>query len=135
MSFDLPEIPIDVTDQVAPFFDALGRGAVLIQRCKACGDATSYEMTRCDTCQSDEFVAEESSGAAKLVTWTVIDRPTHPAFDGIAPYVAGYVELAEGPWLPARILVDRADLRPDLPVKLAAAAASNGTAYPAFEQA
>ncbi len=134
MSFDLPDLTIDITERVAPFFEALGRGVVLVQRCKACGDATTYETIRCDTCQSDDLVGEEASGAAKLVTWTVIDRPTHPAFNGIEPYVTGYVELAEGPWLPARILIDRADLRPDLPVKLAPATASNGTAYPAFAQ-
>jgi len=132
MSFDLPDIAIDVTDRVAPFFEALGRGVILFQRCKACGGATSYEFPRCETCGSDDLAPEEASGAATLVTWTVIDRPTHPAFNGIEPYVAGYVELAEGPWLPARILIDRAELAPGLPVALQGATASNGTAYPAF---
>ena len=132
MSFELPEIAIDVTDRVAPFFDALADGTVLFQRCNACDAATSYEFARCETCQSDDLVAEKSSGVTTLVTWTVIDQPTHKAFTDLTTYVSGYVELAEGPWLPARILLERTELRANLPVKLVAVQAANGTAYPAF---
>ena len=85
MSFELPEIAIDVTDRVAPFFDALADGTVLFQRCNACDAATSYEFARCETCQSDDLVAEKSSGVATLVTWTVIDQPTHKAFTDLTP--------------------------------------------------
>lgn len=128
----LPDIEIDVTERCAPFFDALADGRLTTQKCGSCGELTSYEWPRCDVCNGDDLTAQDVSGRGTLATWTIIDRPTHPAFFDLAPYVAAYVELDEGPWIPARIDIERAALRPGLPVQVRVETATNGTPYPVF---
>lgn len=127
-----PDVMIEVTDRCKPYFDALAGGRLTVQRCRDCGAMTSYEFIRCLSCQGESFEQHDCAGTGTLATWTVVDRPTHPAFTEFAPYVAAYVQLDEGPWITARVEIAREALRADLPVTVHVVQASNGTSYPVF---
>ncbi|MEV4439791.1 OB-fold domain-containing protein [Streptomyces sp. NPDC049577] len=92
---DVPE----VDDFTRPYWDAAGRGRLLIRRCRAggCGKAHHYPREFCPHCWSTDVVWEEAGGRATLYTWSVVHRNDLPPFDGRLPYVAAVVDLAEGP--------------------------------------
>lgn len=129
---DQPDVMIEVTERCQPFFEALATGSLTVQRCRDCAALTSYEFARCLSCQSENLEPHACTGSGIVATWSVIDRPTHPAFTDLAPYIAAYVQLEEGPWITARVDVPRTKLRPDLPVTMRVVQASNGTSYPVF---
>ncbi|WP_455360826.1 Zn-ribbon domain-containing OB-fold protein [Streptomyces sp. SYSU K21746] len=91
--FDLPE-PDAFT---RPYWEAAGRGHLLLRRCAACGRAHHYPREFCPYCWSDDVEWERASGRATLYTWSVVHRNDLPPFGSRVPYVAAVVDLAEGP--------------------------------------
>jgi uncharacterized protein len=89
------------------FFDGVGRGQLLIQRCGACGHH-QFALTgrapgvgRCRRCSAPDPEWVPSAGTGSVATFTVIPGP--PTTDGPPPTasVAVIVELDEGPWITA----------------------------------
>ncbi|MEV5829949.1 OB-fold domain-containing protein [Spirillospora sp. NPDC052242] len=116
-----------------PFFDGAAAGRLVIKHCAACDRWLPPDAGDCPGCGTDELNWAEASGDASLVTWTV----THgrPAADGSVPPPAflALVELAEGPWLHARLDgVDRAELRAGLPLRAEFTAPGEGESYMLF---
>jgi uncharacterized OB-fold protein len=104
----------------APFFDAAAAGVLLLQRCTGCATALGPEVRTCHTCGAVDLEPMPAAGNGHLVTWSVVRHaPTRWLVDAV-PYVVATVELAEGPRVFARLLVD-----PDGPdaVKLGAGSA------------
>ncbi len=62
------------TGPQAYYFDALGRGKFLIQRCSACRKCIFYPRLACTHCGSRELSWEEPSGLATVYSTTVIRR-------------------------------------------------------------
>jgi len=95
----------------AAFFDAAAEGRLLIRRCDACGHwlapylRMGATIERCPVCASDTLHWTPAEGTGALVTWTVI----HERADD-STHTVGVVELAEGPWLTARVDADPAAL-------------------------
>jgi uncharacterized protein len=87
----------------AEFFDAAARNELVIKRCDRCGQALPPEAAVCTTCGQTELTWTAAAGTGTLVTWTVVHRAPNAAFADLVPYTVGVVELAEGPWLYARI--------------------------------
>jgi uncharacterized OB-fold protein len=103
----------------AAFWSATGDERFLLQRCGACGNAQSYPRATCTTCGSTDLSWEPASGTATLHTFTVARRSTHPAFDGMEPYVVAIVELAEGPRVTGNVVeCDLDDVRIGMPLEL-----------------
>lgn len=98
-----PPAPIRGDAKSAPFFAAAAQGQLMIKQCAACATHLPPEATVCTTCGDPEPGWVRSRGVASLVTWTVVHRAPNAAYAGLVPYVVGIVELAEGPWLYARI--------------------------------
>jgi uncharacterized OB-fold protein len=93
------------TADSADFFDAAHEGKLLLCRCLACGTHRGPQEAVCPACFAAEHSAVAASGRATLVSWCVVHRPPLPVLE--APYVAGLVEVEEGPWLFTRVLTVR----------------------------
>lgn len=94
----------DVTPLDAPFWDALRRHELVVQRCDDCAQLRFVPSERCRACGSGSATWTPMSGAATVYTFTIVHRAPTPAYQADAPYVIAYVELAEGPRMPARLV-------------------------------
>jgi uncharacterized protein len=54
-------------------------------------------MPICPNCHSLEIDWRAATGGGAVYTYTVVEHPTHPAFQDKVPYVVAVVELDEGP--------------------------------------
>ncbi len=135
-AFPRPEIdPLS-----APYWEALGKGYLLYQRCDACGKAWLPARSQCPGCLSPEHRWVPASGGAKLISWVVYHRAFNPAFQDRVPYNVAVVELDEG----ARLISNIVGLDPetdigtqlhiDQPLRLAIRH-EQGVAIPAFLRA
>ncbi|HEX4658277.1 MAG TPA: OB-fold domain-containing protein [Streptosporangiaceae bacterium] len=87
----------------APFFDALGNGALLLRRCRR-GHLSAPEVWFCAECGSPDLAWTRARGTGHVVTWTAIHtRPDETGATSVS-VLAGIVELEEGPWLRSRLL-------------------------------
>ncbi len=115
------------------FFDAAERDVLAIRRCTSCGHLLAPESRTCTDCGSSDLEWHTSSGAAELVTWSVIHDPPHPRFAEQVPFAIAFVELAEGPWFNARIVgIPLDDLHAGLPLSVAFVHPEQGDSYPVF---
>lgn len=99
------------------FFDATGRGELLIRECRSCGHFLRPDRTLCPKCGSVDLAWRPASGRATLVSWGVVhERPARPE-DPVETTVLGLVELEEGPWMHAALVgVDPAGGEGPVPV-------------------
>lgn len=124
---------IERDEHTAPFFDAAGRDELLLQCCAGCGHWLGPQASACTGCGGDQLSWEPASGAATLITWAVVHSAPHRAFADQLPYVAGYVQLSEGPWLIARIVGAAPErLQVGTALDVAFVHPTEGESYPAF---
>ncbi|HSV40885.1 MAG TPA: OB-fold domain-containing protein [Nocardioidaceae bacterium] len=115
------------------FFEAAARDQLAVRRCGECGHLHEPESRTCHSCGSATLGWTMVSGAAKLVSWAVVHHPPHPAFADQVPFPIGLVELAEGPWVHARVVdVPLENLRAGLPLAVAFVHPDDGDSYPVF---
>lgn len=119
-------------DRSEPFFTAAASGVLATKRCGDCAHWLGLEARTCSGCGGANLNWENVSGTGELVTWSIVHHPPHPAFTDQVPFAIGYVELAEGPWLNARIVVDVEQLRAGLPLRAAFVRPDEGESYPVF---
>jgi len=93
-------------ERSAPFFDALAEGRLLLKRCSLHRHVSGPEVMFCAHCGSAELEWVDAQGVGEVVSWTAIhSRPDEQGRTTVAR-VVGVVELQEGPWLIAPLLVD-----------------------------
>lgn len=110
-----------------PFFRALEKRMLMIQRCTGCG-STQIGESSCRHCESASLDWIESSGLATLYSFTIVHIAYHPSFSAGVPYNAAIVELAEGPRLFSNIIgCANEDLR--IGMELTVEFVSNGPGY------
>ena len=90
----------------APFFDALGRGSLLLRRCLRHGHVSAPEVMFCAACGDPGLEWAPARGRGHVVTWTAIHSRPDGSGNTEVSVVVGIVELDEGPWLRARLLAD-----------------------------
>ncbi|MBI4517094.1 MAG: OB-fold domain-containing protein [Deltaproteobacteria bacterium] len=90
-------IPLPVTDDPidAPYWEAAGRGELVVQRCAACGKRRFPPRPMCPHCQSFEHDWQRMSGEGRVWSFAVPHPPLLPAFAKVAPYNVIVVELAD----------------------------------------
>lgn len=88
----------------ADFFDSAKQGKLLIRRCNTCGATRGPQEPACPHCHSFAHTLDHAEGSATLVSWAVVHRSPLPALEAETPYVAGIIEITEGPWLLVRVL-------------------------------
>jgi uncharacterized protein len=84
------------------YFEAAGRGELVVQRCDACGMLRGDIGAACPFCQSGEWEWEPVSGKGVIYSYSVAVQPIQPAFRDFVPYPVVLVELDEQrklPWL------------------------------------
>ncbi len=109
----------DITPVHAPFWDALRRHELVVQQCAACGRLRFVPSELCPHCYSAHATWSPVSGRGRVYTYTVVHRAPTPAYQAEAPYALAYVELDEGPRLPARLVdVDPHTVEVGMPVEV-----------------
>jgi uncharacterized OB-fold protein len=99
----------EITPLHEPFWDGLRRHELRVQRCDACGRFRFIPSELCPRCHSSAATWTPVSGKGAVYTHTVVHRAPTPAYQADAPYALAYVELDEGPRMPARLV----DVDPD----------------------
>ncbi len=110
----------EITPLTEPYWTGAAEGRLMIQRCGSCGARWLPPEPFCGTCQSDDLSWQQAPGDGVIYSFTVVQHPTHPAFDGKTPYLVALVDLAEGPRLVSTvrgIAFDQVEI--DLPVHVA----------------
>jgi uncharacterized OB-fold protein len=88
----------------ATFLDGWHEGKLLLQRSRQGGPFFFYPRPLCPFTGSDDLVWVEVSGRGVIVSFSIIHRPNHPAFNEEVPIILAEVELEEGATLLARIV-------------------------------
>ena len=111
---DLPRLPPGRDD--APWWEALRRHQLVVQRCAACGVVRHPPAPMCGECHSVDWDTQESAGHGHVYTWIVSHHPTKPDAE---PRVVVLVELDDGIRFVANLLgVAPADVQNGLEVRL-----------------
>lgn len=77
------------------FFEALGRGELVIQRCDSCEELRHPPVPMCPHCHALEWSAAAMTGRGAVFSHVVMHHPIVPPFE--AGYAVGLIELEEGP--------------------------------------
>jgi uncharacterized OB-fold protein len=82
-----------------PYWDALRRHEVHMQRCTACGKFVFYPRSNCPFCLSPDLEWQRIAANGTVYTFTIARRATAPQFEDEVPQKIAVVELDEGPRL------------------------------------
>jgi uncharacterized protein len=85
-----------VDEESRPFWEALQRHELYIQKCRDCGDLRYHPRALCTNCLSSRTEWVRSKGNGKIYTFTVTNQNQAPGFRESLPYVMAWVDLDEG---------------------------------------
>lgn len=85
-----------IDEENRPWWEALQRHELYVQRCRECGALRYYPRAQCTECLSPRTEWLRCSGKGTIYTFTVTNQNQVPGFRESLPYVMAYVELAEG---------------------------------------
>ena len=91
-------------DEAQPFFDALGKHRLAVQRCVNCGVLQHPPRALCGSCGSTAFEWPAMSGKGVVYSYVVTHQAVHPALLGHTPFATVEVELAEGPHITSNLV-------------------------------
>ena len=97
-------IVVERDEYSGPFFDGCAQGELLLRQCPRCGSFAAPAVEWCERC-GVSLVWAPARGEGRLVTWSVGNETSATRTTN----VAGIVELDEGPWIHARIVVGSVD--------------------------
>jgi uncharacterized protein len=98
-----------IDEESRPFWEALQRHELYIQKCRDCGELRYYPRAICPGCLSERTEWMPSRGRGKVYTFSVTHQNPSPGFREALPYVLAYVELDEG----VKMLTNLVDCQPD----------------------
>ena len=102
MAGDYPHPEENTTNR--PFLDAWREGRLALQHCSACQLTFFYPREMCPRCWSPELTWSEAAGHGVVVSYTLIHRPLHAAFEPDVPVVMAEITLDEGASLLGRVV-------------------------------
>lgn len=107
-----PDRPVPaVDDNNRPFLDGWREGRLMLQRAKgARGRPFFYPRPVCPYTGSRDLEWFEASGRGRIVGYSLVLRPNHPAFNDEIPIILAEIELDEGATMLARILAQASDV-------------------------
>jgi uncharacterized OB-fold protein len=118
------------------FFRHCRERELRFQRCSACGRWRHVPRLCCSRCGSWEWEWARSSGRGKLFTWTVVERPMHPAFAEDAAYAPAIIELEEGVRMVSWVVdCPPGELRMGMPVEVVFEDVTDEVTLPKFRRA
>jgi uncharacterized protein len=98
-----------IDEESRPFWEALKRRELYIQKCRDCGDLRYHPRAQCTNCLSSNTEWLRSPGRGKVYTFSVTHQNPTPGFREALPYILAYVELDEG----VKMLTNLVDCQPD----------------------
>ncbi|MFN8543389.1 MAG: OB-fold domain-containing protein [Candidatus Binatia bacterium] len=117
----------------AQFYGYCRNRELRFQRCTSCWTWRHVPRATCAACGSWEFEWTRSTGRGRVLTWTVVRRPMHPAFAADVPYAPTVVELEEGVRMVASLVdVPPDEIRQDMPVEVVFDAVTPDVTLPRF---
>ena len=102
---------------VAPFWDALREGRLILQRCGDCGRARYPVAPVCPHCAGRSWDWQPLSGSGTVHSWIRYHRGYLPEFEPLMPYDVVCVALDGGPTMFARLTGAAADPWIGMPVQ------------------
>ncbi len=128
--------PLPVLDGLTKeFYGFCKRGQLRFQRCTHCRAWRHVPREMCPECGSWRWEWARSSGKGTVFTWTVVERPLHPAFKGATPYAPVVVEMEEGVRLLSQVIDCPPDqLTIDMPVEVSFEAVTAEVTLPRFRR-
>lgn len=82
-----------------PYWDGLGGGRLMLQRCESCGAWQHYPRRRCRVCWSERMLSEAIGGRGRVIASVLSHRTPKPSLRDRLPLPLGLVATAEGPVL------------------------------------
>ncbi|HVN64442.1 MAG TPA: Zn-ribbon domain-containing OB-fold protein [Candidatus Binataceae bacterium] len=98
-----------IDEENRPWWEALKRHELYVQKCRECGDVRCYPRAQCTQCLSSRTEWVRCTGRGKVYTFTATYQNQAPGFRESLPYVMAYVELDEG----VKMLTNLVDCRPE----------------------
>lgn len=86
------------------YWDGIRDGRLRIKRCSGCTHHQHPRRLICTHCNGTDFDWVETSGRAKVYTFSTVYRAPRPEFEAQVPYTVGVLELQEGIYFFARIV-------------------------------
>ncbi len=118
------------------FYQWCRRGDLRFQRCTECQVWRHVPREMCAKCGSDEWKWVKSRGKGTVFTWTVAERPMHPAFVDDIPHAPVVIEMDEGVRIVSEVIdCEPADLEIGMRVEVAFAKVSDEVTLPKFRRA
>jgi uncharacterized OB-fold protein len=102
-------IPVAPDQDSSQFWEGVSRGAIVLPRCRQCGQLWFPPTPGCPNCGAEDHEATECSGKGRVYSWVVVYRSLHEEFADELPYVVATIALDEGPKVFARMFNVRVD--------------------------
>jgi uncharacterized OB-fold protein len=94
---------MDVDPQTQPYWDAAGRGQLVLPRCLDCRELFWYPRGYCPHCASTSIEWTPASGAGVVYTFSIVRR-AGGEWASRTPYVLSYITLDGGPTVMANVV-------------------------------
>lgn len=108
-----------ITPDNRPFWEAVRRHELRLQRCMDCGSFWYPPGPVCPDCLSERFEWRRVSGRGTISSWVVFHKVYFPAFADEVPYAVVQVALEEGPRLISNLIgVPREEIAIGMPVEV-----------------
>ncbi len=108
-----------ITPLNQPYWDALRRHELRMQRCEGCGHIFYPPSPLCPRCWSRELGWTALSGRGRVSSWVVFHQAYFKGFEGEIPYNVAEVELDEGPRLMTNLVeIANDEIRAGMPVEV-----------------
>jgi hypothetical protein len=104
MDFDMKKPVPETQPWSEKFWAGTKDGKLLVQFCKECGSNIFYPRKFCPECWSGNLDWKETSGKAKIYTFSTAYSMVEPKFMDELPYTIAYVDLYEGVRMMTRIV-------------------------------
>jgi uncharacterized OB-fold protein len=87
-----------------PFWEAAGRGKLVIQRCASCGALRWPPLVGCPECRSRDATWDEVTPSGVIWSFVVYHRAFAPELKAEIPYTVAMVQLDDGPYMVGRLV-------------------------------
>lgn len=92
------------TPETMPYWEGCAAHELRLQHCDSCGQYQFYPRVICSHCMSEQLQWSVASGAAEVLSYTVVRRAVSEAYAPEVPYVVALVKLSEGPTMMTNIV-------------------------------
>ncbi len=94
----------EVSDLTRPFWDAVQKSELHLQRCTVCSAWIYYPSEWCTACYATDLEWLPCSGRGVVWSYSIVHQAPYAAFEGDVPYVLATVRLEEGPQMMTNIV-------------------------------